>query len=64
MTNIRRALLLGRLGITYSRPSREMPTSKMDQLQMCKDEAARRLLLGKSEQFAPGEYVESHEEQP
>ena len=63
MTNRRKAHYVDRFRIMGPREQSNLTNTRMDQLDCCANDEARRLLLGKSEQFAPGEYVESPEVQ-
>jgi hypothetical protein len=42
------AIVMKKYGYSYRRACRLVHDSKIDQLELCKDESARRLLLGKS----------------
>lgn len=48
-----------RYGFTWQRPSRKFTTRFMEQLDNCKDDAARRLLLGVSKKTSPSPAVHS-----
>ena len=51
----RRADMMRRMGIRYFNPKHQIPDSELEQLCRCKDDCARRLLLGISEPFTDGE---------
>ena len=55
MTNRRRRAILERYSIRPQNPSRVLYTSRLDQIEGCKDDPAVRLLLGKSERFSAEE---------
>lgn len=51
----RRQLYLERFALGYYNPTRELTQTELDQLDRCKDDESRRILLGIGERFEEGE---------
>ena len=49
----RRSELMRKFGFTLFNPARDLTQTELDQLYACKDDSARRLLLGISEKVEP-----------
>ena len=53
--NPRREVYMQRFGMRYKHPAIRLHTTLLDMLDGCKDDEARRILLGKTEKFSADE---------